>query len=311
MRSPARRSALLRALAAGATVPVVSAMGVLSACTVGPGADHDGPQAPRAGTLAWPEGAGRRMAWVFSSGGPRCFVHVGVVKALEQMGVQPDAVVGASGGALIAAMVAARWPAAEIERVALDVGPTDLVRLSLGTDERFSGNGIAAWVNELLRERARTQLLEELPLPAAVVAVAQRSREPLALAAGDAGVAVQASCAIEGTLAPVRVRGMPLVDADLVMPLPVRVARGLGAQRVLAVDASAHEQRAPPGAERFREGDRRKRALTQPDAVSADLTLHPDFGYWVSLSREFRQRAIDAGFRDTLAQAQRLRALHA
>jgi NTE family protein len=45
--------------------------------------------------------------------------------------------------------------------------------------------------------------------------------------------------------------------------------------------------------------------------VSADLTLHPDFGYWVSLSREFRQRAIDAGFRDTLAQAQRLRALHA
>jgi hypothetical protein len=176
MRSPARRSALLRALAAGATVPVVSAMGVLSACTVGPGADHDGPQAPRAGTLAWPEGAGRRMAWVFSSGGPRCFVHVGVVKALEQMGVQPDAVVGASGGALIAAMVAARWPAAEIERVALDVGPTDLVRLSLGTDERFSGNGIAAWVNELLRERARTQLLEELPLPASRCRPRARSR---------------------------------------------------------------------------------------------------------------------------------------
>lgn len=282
----------------------------LGACSLG-SHDHDGPQAPRPGTLAWRDGApARRTAWVFSSGGPRCFVHVGVVKALEALGLKPDAVVGASGGALMAALLAAHWNAAEIERLALDIGLTDLLRLSLGTDERFSGSGIAATVNELLRERARTHLLEELPLPAAVVAISQREREPLALAAGDAGVAVQASCAIEGSLAPVRVRGTPLVDADLVMPLPVRLARSLGAQRVLAVDASAHEDRAPPGAERYREGDRRKRAVTQPDVAAADLTLHPDFGYWVSLSRDFRLRAIEAGYRETMAQAARLRSLH-
>ena len=42
----------------------------------------------------------------------------------------------------------------------------------------------------------------------------------------------------------------------------------------------------------------------------ADVLLHPDFGYWVSFSREFRERAIAAGYRDTLAQAGRLRELH-
>jgi NTE family protein len=124
-------------------------------------------------------------------------------------------------------------------------------------------------------------------------------------------LAVQASCAIEGTFTPVRIRGMQYVDADQVVPLPVRMARALGAVKVLAIDASAHEDRAPEGALRFRVGDLRKRALTQPDAAAADLTLHPDFGYWVSTSREFRERAIAAGYTQTIAQAARLKALHA
>jgi NTE family protein len=80
---------------------------------------------------------------------------------------------------------------------------------------------------------------------------------------------------------------------------------------VIAVDASAHEDRAPPGAERFRDSDLRKRSLVQADARYADLVLHPDFGYWVSLSRAFRERAIEAGYRHALAQASRLRELHA
>jgi NTE family protein len=101
------------------------------------------------------------------------------------------------------------------------------------------------------------------------------------------------------------------VDADLHQPLPVRLARSLGAQRVLAVDASAHEWKAPAGTERWREGDLRKRALTQLDAQLADVLLHPDIGYYASISRGYRERVIDAGYQDTLRQGQALRALHA
>ena len=128
---------------------------------------------------------------------------------------------------------------------------------------------------------------------------------------GDAGLAVQASCAIEGQFTPVRIRGEQFVDPDLHQPLPVRLARQMGAQRVLAIDASAHEDKAPATAAYFRTVDLRKRALTEPDARAADLTLHPDFGYYVSLSREFRQRAIEAGYRTTMAAANKLAALHA
>ena len=90
----------------------------------------------------------------------------------------------------------------------------------------------------------------------------------------------------------------------------MRIARALGATRVLAVDASAHESRAPAGTEHWRAGDLRKRALTQPDAQAADVLLHPDIGYYASLSREYRERCIQAGYRATLVAGARLATLH-
>jgi NTE family protein len=132
----------------------------------------------------------------------------------------------------------------------------------------------------------------------------------VAFTSGDAGLAVQAAAAIEGQFAPVRIRGELYLDADWSTPLPVRIARALGAQRVLAVDASVHLDRSPVGASRYRESDLRKKALVDADASGADVLLKPDFGYWVNLSREFRERAIEAGYRETLAREPALRLMH-
>lgn len=274
----------------------------LAACTLAPDADHDEPDAPRAVPLARPV----RTAWVLSSGGPRGFVHVGVLKALDELGLTPDLIVGASVGALVGCLRASGVAATDIETLAVNLQLTAMARLVWSAGERFSGAPVA----ELVRRNANVQLLERMPVAMACVAVRKRDRALAAFTAGDAGVAVQASSAIEGQFTPVRIHGEQYIDADWVAPLPVRLARALGAQRVLAIDATAHEDRAPTGADVYREGDLRKRALVQADAASADLVLHPDFGYWVSFSLEFRERAIAAGYRDTLAQAGRLRELH-
>jgi NTE family protein len=170
-----------------------------------------------------------------------------------------------------------------------------------------SGRPLAAFINEQTAGRP----LEALALPVACTVQRLRDGATVAFTRGNAGIAVQAAAAVEGQLAPVRILGERYADADLRTPLPVRLARSLGAQRVLAVDCSAHEDKAPPGTERWREGDLRKRALTQPDAIQADLLLHPDIGYYASISREYRERLIAIGRRETLAQAAALRALHA
>ena len=274
-----------------------------TACTFTPDQDHNDDEAPKTIALAHKP----RVAWVFSSGGPRGFVHVGVLKALAEIGVKPDVLVGASAGALVAVMYASGRSVQEIERIALDIQPAALARLALGSTERLSGTAIASLVN---RELSGV-MLEQLRLPAVCVATRRKDLQMVGFNAGDPGIAVQASCAIEGQFSPVRIRGEQYVDPDHYQPLPVRLARELGADKVLAIDASAHEDKAPPGTERYRAGDLRKRALTQPDALAANVTLHPEFGYYVNLSREFRERAIAAGYQTTLRAANQITALHA
>jgi NTE family protein len=281
---------------------LLASAGLLAACTVNPDRDHLGADAPREAPLRKPV----RMAWVFSSGGPRGFTHVGVLKALEQMDLKPDLIVGASVGALVGSLCAAGLSAAALESLALELQPLSLARLAMGQQERLSGAAVA----ELVRQYAPVSQLELMPVAMACVAARRRDGMAVAFTAGDAGVAVQAAAAIEGQFAPVRIRGEQYLDADWSAPLPVRVARALGAQRVLAVDASVHVDRAPPGAARYRESDLRKKALIDADATLADLVLKPDFGYWVNISQEFRARAIEAGYRETMAQAAALRALH-
>ena len=198
----------------------------------------------------------------------------------------------------------------ELERLALDLQPARLARVALSSREHLSGSAVAALVREQLHSKGLPPLLQTLPIMAVCVAQRLADGAVVAFSRGDAGLAVQAASAIEGQFTPVRLRGQRYADADLRQPLPVRLARALGATRVLAVDASADESRAPPGTERWRESDLRKRALTRPDAAAADVLLQPDIGYYAGLSRENRERSIGAGYRETLAAATRIKALH-
>jgi len=275
----------------------------LAGCGADSGPRCDGPDAPEAVALAKPP----RVAWVLGSGGPRGFVHVGVIKALSDLGLAPDLIVGASAGAFVGTLRAAGLAPAELERLALEMQAWKLMRWSPADPLRLSGQGLAQFVNTKLEDRR----LQALPTP--MVCAVQRLRDGavIGLNRGDAGAAVQAASAIEGRFTPVVICGELYADADLRMPLPVRLARQLGAVRVLAVDASAHENRAPPGAEEYRELDLRKRALTEPDAAAADLLLHPDLGYWAGMTREYRERVIGIGYAAAMAQASALRALHA
>lgn len=247
------------------------------------------------------------VAWCFSSGGPRGFVHVGVLKALHELGLKPDLVLGSSVGALVGSLYGAGIDMAELESMALNASLGSLFRLNLSGQGWISGAGLADLVNTSVQQRR----LQQLATPFAAVAITQQAGELVAFNWGDTGLAVQAACAIEGQLAPVRIGGQWYVDADRVSPMPVRLARQLGARKVLAVDASAFEDQAPPGTESYRASDLRKRVLTQADAIHADLVLHPEFGYYTGVSRAYRESSIAAGYRHTLQHAGALRALHA
>jgi NTE family protein len=302
-----RFTALSVAASASGLLAISAGVTCLTSCALTPNKNYNASDAPQALIPArildnLPANA---KALVLSSGGPRGFVHAGVLKAFDEIGVRPDLVVGSSIGSLVGALYASGVGGKEIASIAMDLGPLRLATLALGAKERFSGEPLVAWVNSQVGNKP----IESFKTKFAAVALRVKDDEVAAFTKGDAGIAVQASCAIVGTFTPVTIRGEVWVDSDLKVPLPARLARQLGASRVLSVDASAHEDKAPESAARFRQGDLKKRFLTSPDAASADIHLHPFFGYWVSLTSEFRERSIKAGYETTMAQAKQIEKL--
>ncbi len=293
---------------AGASLGLLSIGGAvtcLQGCAFNTDYNFNDPESPRAESFTnLPANA---KALVLSSGGPRGFVHAGVLKAFDEIGVRPDLIVGASAGSLVGAIYACGVSGKQVAELAMNSSPFNFATLAVGGQERFSGSPLASWVNSL----TKNQPIETFKTRFAAVAMRASDQKLMAFTRGDAGVAVQASCAIAGVFTPVKIRGEFWLDPDLATPMPVRLARQLGAVRVISVDASAHEDKAPAGAERYRKTDLMKRNLTAPDAASADLNLHPFFGYWVSMTSEFREKTINAGYQFTLSKAKEIERLFA
>lgn len=249
------------------------------------------------------------LALVLSSGGPRGFAHIGVLKVLEEAGVHPDLIVGTSSGALVGVLYAANPSARDIEAQALALGGTDVFDYDVFR-RRVSGAALQAWVNGALANRP----LDRLDVPVVVVATRQRDATAVAFTRGDAGAAVRASSAVPGSYAPVEISGTVYVDGDIAAPLPIAIARGLGARRVIAVDVAQNVARAPPppGApEDWTQEAVARRIKIEREEGGADLVIVPLLPYITGFSLDYRQMAIATGERAARAALPQLRALAA
>lgn len=247
------------------------------------------------------------LALVLSSGGPRGFAHIGVLKVLDEAGVRPDLIVGTSSGALVGVLYAANPSARDIETQALALGGADVFDYDVFR-QRVSGAALQSWVNGALANRP----LDRLNVPVVVVATRLHDEMPVAFTRGDAGAAVRASSAIPGSFAPVQISGTTYIDGDITAPLPIAIARALGARRVIAVDVAQNVARAPPpsGAppDWAREAVARRIKIEREEG-GADLVIVPLLPYRTGFSTEYRKMAIATGERAARAMLPQLRAL--
>jgi NTE family protein len=179
-----------------------------------------------------------KIALALGGGAARGFAHVGVIKALEAQGIIPDIIVGTSVGAVVGAMYAAGNSGFELQKLAIQMDEGQFSDWSLPDRGVLKGEALQKFVNRAVNDRP----LEKLNKLFAVVATDLQSGEAVVFRTGNTGMAVRASSSVPGVFQPVAINGHEYVDGGLVSPVPVRIARSLGADFVIAVDISAKPQ---------------------------------------------------------------------
>jgi len=174
-----------------------------------------------------------RIGLALGAGGARGWAHIGVIRALQEVGVEPEIVCGSSMGSLIGAAYAG-GTLDRIESWAQTLGWRDVLGLM---DFTWRGGLIRGEkLFDFFRSRVEDRDIGDLPLPYAAVATELHTGREVWLREGKALDAVRASIAIPGVFAPVLRGSQVLVDGGLVNPVPVSLCRALGADIVIAVD---------------------------------------------------------------------------
>lgn len=181
-----------------------------------------------------PRSRAPRIGLALGGGSARGWAHLGVIRALEDAGVVPDIVVGCSIGAVVGGCYAA-GKLGSLEDFARSLTKRRVVGL---LDLRLPGPGLIA--GDRLRARLVSELsgrlIEELPIGFACVATELGTGHEVWLTNGSLVEAVRASYAIPGLFPPVAIDDRLLMDGTLVNPVPVRLARELGADVVVCVN---------------------------------------------------------------------------
>lgn len=182
------------------------------------------------------EGPGYDLALVLSGGGARGFAHVGVLQVIDELRLPVDLVVGVSMGSIVGAAYAAGLSPDQMADLARAMRLSRIFRPRPGRLNLIDPAGIQAVIARIFGTLRFADLEREL----VVVSSSITTGEHVVIRDGPIVDAIVASCAIPLIFPPVSRDGHQLLDGGLIDGLPIAVARGLGARRIVAVDASTH-----------------------------------------------------------------------
>ncbi len=184
-----------------------------------------------------------RIGLALGGGAARGFAHIGVIQVLEENGIKPDLVVGTSAGSLVAAMYASGKNGVELGQLAERMDESAITDWTFPGRALMRGEALAKYV----RQQTGGLNIESMKMPLGIVATDLGNGQPILFQRGDPGMAVRASSAVPAVFEPVKIGSREYVDGGLVAPVPVRFARQMGADVVIAVDISASPEGAPTG----------------------------------------------------------------
>jgi len=172
-----------------------------------------------------------RVGLALAGGFARGIAHIGVLRVLQESGIQIDCVAGTSVGALIGSGYCAGASLDEMQKIGGVTSFTDFGRwtpswLGLATNQRME---------KYLARFSPVKTFEELRTPLAIATTDINAGVSVYYSHGPIAPVVRASCAYPGLFVPIQYDGRTLVDGFLTAPVPVEGALLLGADIVIAV----------------------------------------------------------------------------
>lgn len=160
--------------------------------------------------------------------------HIGVIQALEDNKIPIDCLSGTSAGAIVAACYAFGVPLKKMAEVTKKLKWTTFSRFCLSKMGIMDNSTIGEMVVDLIG-RGPDVLIEDSPIPLAIVATDVSSGERVVFTKGNLAQAVMASSCIPGLFVPVEVEGRKLVDGAFVENVPIFALEELGANIEIGV----------------------------------------------------------------------------
>lgn len=284
---------------------VLGVAGLLAGCAVAPKPPPEAPVAPAPAVAKVPPKVGLALG----GGAARGFAHVGVIEVLEEAGIKPDLVVGTSAGSLVAALYASGRTGQQLQAVAMGMEEAAFADWTLPLFNRglLRGEALARYVNTQVGSR----LIENMQLPLGIVATDLGSGQGVLFRRGDTGTAVRASSAVPALFLPVRIGTQEYVDGGLVSPVPVRYARQMGAELVIAVDISSAPEGNPSGDPLqilLQTFAIMSKSINSWELKDAEVVVRPQLRGMSSADFAGKRRAIEAGRAAMQAALPQLRA---
>ena len=247
-----------------------------------------------------------RVGLALGGGAARGFAHIGVIQVLEENGIKVDLIAGTSAGSLVAALYASGKTPKEMAQIAETMDEGAITDWAFPTRGLIRGDALARFV----REKVDGKQIEQMRIPLGIVATDLSTGAGILFRTGDTGVAVRASSSVPLVFQSVRILNRDYVDGGLVAPVPVRYARQMGAEVLIAVDISA-PPRDQPGTDAIhmllQTVAIMGRSINSYELREADVVIRPALNDVGSADFGARMRSIAAGREAALSALAQIR----
>jgi len=241
----------------------------------------------------------KTLGIAFGGGGVRGFMHLGVIKALEEAGIKADIVTGSSAGSIAASLYATGMKYQQIEKIVTSLTEQDLADINI-----FSNGGLIGGkkLSKWIKKNTNYISIENTPIKLGITVTDLTQEKPLLITSGDMGKAVQTSSTVPVAFVPINSNGNIYIDGGILSLIPIRFAKAMGADIVVGVDIYCGKKNKPKeemlniamATLRLQSCE-----ISKEEQSEADFIIRPDFEPKSFSNFDSKEQSIEAGYKAT------------